>query len=185
MRLTGGDARGRRLKGPRGANLRPTSDRVREAAFDILGARVRGAAFLDAFAGTGAVGIEALSRGAGRVVFLERDRRAVALIRDNLKLGAWPGATEVIAADAGGALRALARRGEKFGIVFLDPPYDHPALEGLLQAALPILEPAGLIMIEHRSATPCAPPEDGGLRLVRSYRHGDTSLTTFAATSGR
>ena len=100
MRFTGGEARGRGIKGPRGGGLRPTSDRVREAIFDILGGRVPGARFLDAFAGTGAVGLEALSRGAARAVFLERDRRALRLIRENLDLAPWAGSFAIIEGDA-------------------------------------------------------------------------------------
>ena len=97
MRLTGGQARGRRLKKPRGHRIRPTADRVREALFDILGARVRGARFLDVYAGTGAVGCEALSRGAAHAALIERDRNALRLIADNLRLGPWSGTGAVIA----------------------------------------------------------------------------------------
>ena len=112
MRLTGGEARGRRLKVPRGSLVRPTADRVREALFDILGARVSGARFLDVYAGTGAVGCEALSRGAGRVVLLERDRRALALIAENLSVGPWSGAFEIVAGDARRSLERLGRRND-------------------------------------------------------------------------
>ncbi len=181
MRFTGGEARGRSIRGPRGPGIRPTSDRVREALFDILGRRIAGASFLDGFAGTGAVGLEALSRGASRAVFLERDRRALGLIRENLRLGPWERAAEILPGDVERSLVALRRRGERFSVVFLDPPYDHPALPALLAAAGPLLEPDGLLVLEHRAAVEVAPGPGSGLAAGRSYRHGDTRLTTFRA----
>ncbi|PYS96353.1 MAG: 16S rRNA (guanine(966)-N(2))-methyltransferase RsmD [Acidobacteria bacterium] len=182
MRFTGGEARGRGIKGPRGGGLRPTSDRVREAIFDILGKRVPGARFLDAFAGTGAVGLEALSRGASRTVFLERDRRALRLIRENLGLAPWTGSFAIIEGDALGALEGLARRDERFDIAFFDPPYDHPSPAELLSAGAALLAPAGILIVEHRSSTSIAAPAGTPLRPLRAYRHGDTTLSTFAPT---
>ncbi len=179
MRLTGGDARGRPIRGPRGPGIRPTSDRVREALFDILGGRVREALFLDAFAGTGAVGIEALSRGARRVVFLEKDRAALRLIHENLGLFAWGGASEVLAGDVVPLLLRLARRRDRFCIVFLDPPYDHPDHTRLVEAASRVLDPDGILILEHRSSAEIKAPPGGGLRLLRTYRHGDSALTSF------
>ena len=177
MRLTGGEARGRRLKAPRGLLIRPTADRVREALFDILGARIRGARFLDVYAGTGAVGCEALSRGAARVVFVERHRRALHLIRANLGLGPWSPAAEIMEGEASGSLSRLARDGARFDIVFLDPPYDDPELPETLRLAARLVEPIGLLVLEHRSAA--APPGAGALLPHRSYRYGDTSLTVW------
>ncbi len=186
MRLTGGQGRGRPIKGPRGLGLRPTADRVREALFDILGARVEEAQFLDAFAGTGAVGIEALSRGARRVVFLERDRRAIRLIAENLALGAWSGSSCVMEGDVGGSISRLAREGTRFSIVFLDPPYEAADYRELLMGAARILEPEGILVLEHRSSTRIESLPAASVRPLRTYRYGDTSLTTLlpAATRG-
>ena len=179
MRLTGGEARGRRLKAPRGLRTRPTSDRVREALFDILGARIEDARFLDAYAGTGAVGCEALSRGAGRVVFLEREPIALGLIAENLKLGAWSDAAEIVEGDARAALRRLEADGTRFEIVYLDPPYDDPDLPDALALSAHLLVPGGMVIVEHRSS--CAVEVPAGLLPVRSYRHGDTALTACRA----
>jgi len=159
---------------------------VREALFDILGARVKGALFLDAFAGTGAVGIEALSRGAQRVVFLERDRRAIRLIGENLSLGAWSGSSHVMKGDVGGSIARLAREGARFSIVFLDPPYDAADHAELLRGAARILEPDGILVLEHRSSTRIESLSAASVRPLRTYEYGDTSLTTLlpAATRG-
>ena len=177
LRLTGGQARGRRLRTPRGLLIRPTADRVREALFGILGSRVDGARFLDVYAGTGAVGCEALSRGAAQAVLLERDRRALKLIGENLRVGHWPGAGEIIEGDARGSLRELACRRARFDVIFLDPPYDHPGLSDVLGLAARILSPDGVLVVEHRSAAKIDIPEASFFRPVRTYRYGDTSLT--------
>jgi 16S rRNA (guanine(966)-N(2))-methyltransferase RsmD len=153
---------------------------VREALFDILGARVRGAAFLDAFAGTGAVGVEALSRGAARVVFLERDRRMLRLIARNLQLGDWRGTFELIPGDVQASMAMLTGRGETFAIVFLDPPYQDPPEAALLGIAGRLLRSGGLVVVEHLAARPIPPPGEAALVPVRTYRYGDTALSTFA-----
>jgi 16S rRNA (guanine966-N2)-methyltransferase len=179
LRLTGGEARGRRLKAPRGLRTRPTSDRVREALFDILGARIEGARFLDVYAGTGAVGCEALSRGAGRAVFLERDSVALGLIDENLKLGAWSGAAEIMEGEASSALRRLETAGALFEIVYLDPPYDDPGLVESFARSVRLLAPGGMVIVEHRASSAVELP--AGLLLFRAYRHGDTALTACRA----
>jgi len=132
VRIVAGEHRGRRLKAPRGARTRPTADRVREAVFSILG-DIDGARVLDLYAGSGALGIEALSRGAASAVFVERDPRALEAIRANLAaIGAEP---TVVRADA---LRFLARAPGHFDVVFIDPPYDSaPRLAVRLSERLP------------------------------------------------
>ena len=141
-----------------------------------------GCAFLDVCAGSGAVGIEALSRGARHVVFLERDPRAVRLIRDNLGVGSWGGTHEVLQGEAGRSLDLLAGRSATFQVAFLDPPYDAGRIEVLIAATGSRLEPGGLLVVEHRSRTEIDPAGGGGrLRRRRTYRHGDTSLTLLVA----
>ncbi len=151
--------------------------------FDILGTRVRGARFLDVYAGTGAVGCEALSREAAHAELIERDRDALNLIADNLRLAAWPGTSTVVPGDARRALRDLTRRRETFDIVFLDPPYDDPGLAEVLVLAARLLSPPGVLILEHRSTREVAIPA-ASLRVSRSYRYGDTSLTICRPASG-
>ena len=184
LRILGGAARGRRLQGESLPGVRPTPARVREAVFDILGARVDGSTFLDLYAGTGAVGLEALSRGAGRVVFVERSRAAAHAIAANLALVAGPDSAEIVQEEARTALRRLAGRGDRFQIAFLDPPWDdRPGEEALLLAA-ELVSAAGIVVCEHRSGEGIAFPAAAMLRPGRSYRYGDASLSLFHRESG-
>ena len=183
LRLTGGEARGRRLKVPRGRLIRPTADRVREALFGILGARVPGGRFLDVYAGTGAVGCEALSRGAARVVFVERDRRALDLIEENLKVGPWVGVGEIVAGNAVRCLRDLDRWRDRFDVIFLDPPYDETTLPEVLLLAARLLLSGGALVVEHRSSRAIDAPAGAGVLAFRSYRYGDTTLTVGRAAT--
>jgi 16S rRNA (guanine966-N2)-methyltransferase len=172
MRVIGGEFRSRRLKSLPGAATRPTPDRLRETLFDILQARVEGAAFLDAYAGTGAVGIEALSRGASHAFFLERSRPAIETLRENLDaLGLERRSTVV----TGPVLLTLPRYPADF--VFLDPPYD---LEREYAAALDLLSqaPPRLTIVQH-SVRLALPGEAGPLRRKRSVRQGDNALTFY------
>jgi len=172
MRVIAGEFRSRRLKSIPGAATRPTPDRLRETLFDILTPRIEGATFLDAYAGTGAVGVEALSRGAAHVFFLERNRAALEAIRENLAaLGLERRSTVV----AGPALLNLSRR--RAGIVFLDPPYD---LEREYAAALDLLgeDPPELTVVQHSIRLPLAETY-GKLHKARSVRQGDNSLSFF------
>ena len=181
MRITGGLFRGRRLYGPRHPGLRPTAERVRKAIFDILGPRVAGAAVLDLFAGAGGLGLEALSRGAARVVFVERDRRALALLRRNLKeLGlAEGGEVRVLAGDVRTVLPRLAAAGDSFGLVLADPPYD----QGLADEALALLARGGLLtveglcIIEHRATEVISTPP--GWMFIDRRVYGDTAVSFF------
>ena len=169
---------------PRGDATRPTAARVRQTLFDILGPRVPGARFLDLFAGSGAVGVEALSRGASRAVFVEQRREAVAAIRRNLEvLGADDATYRVLRREVLQAIDDLARRGERFDLVFLDPPYadDHyePALQRL--DAVSLLAPGALVIAEHFHKR-SLPATIGRLRAVRSVRSGDHLLTLLEPT---
>jgi 16S rRNA (guanine966-N2)-methyltransferase len=184
LRILGGAARGRRLQGESVAGVRPTPARVREALFDILGARVPGSAFLDLYAGTGAVGLEALSRGAARAVFVERGRPAARALAANVELVAPPGSAEILPEEASAALRRLAGRGDRFGVVFLDPPWDDRPGEDLLGLAADRVAPGGILAHEHRTGESVVFPAGTELRPGRTYRYGDASLSLFHRDSG-
>jgi len=184
LRIIGGDRKGLVLASPRGLALRPTSARVREALFDILGAEVAGARFLDLFAGTGAVGIEALSRGAERCLFVEKERAVAAIVRRNLEAGGFGSRGTVLVGSLPAALTRLPR-GEDFDLVFIDPPYEDPLGEELLEilGRTASLSSHGRVILEHRKFR--RPPESAGrLHLRRSARYGDTVLS-FYGMSGR
>jgi 16S rRNA (guanine966-N2)-methyltransferase len=176
MRVIAGRLGGRRLRAPRGrATTRPTSDRVREALFSMLG-ELDGAQALDLFAGTGALGIEALSRGAERVVFVERDAAAVGALKANLEqLGLAAPEAELRVGDALVALRTARKAGETYDLVFVDPPYRQAReLGGQLSALLPaLLAPGGRVVIESDRRSP--PELPMGVARTRSY--GDTTIT--------
>jgi len=188
MRVIAGTFRSRQLKSLKGLALRPTSDRLRETLFNILGERVTGARFLDLFAGSGAVGIEALSRGAREVVFIENHAPATALIRKNLEsLGIQAGA-RVLTADVMRGMHELSAKPttESFEIVFLDPPY---AAAGEYARVLAFLGDAtflgdgSLVIAEHRKT--CTLPEKvGRLERVRLLRQGDAGLTFYRGYVG-
>ena len=174
MRVVAGRFGGRRLQAPPGRGTRPTSDRVREALFSTLGP-LGGARVLDLFAGSGALAIEALSRGAASAVLVERDPRAVAVIRANLEaLGlAAPEAT-VVAGPARTALRSASGRGDTYDLIFLDPPYrSAPELGRELSAALePLLSGGGRVVTESDRRAPL----ELALPLTHERRYGDTLI---------
>lgn len=174
MRIVAGVYRGRQLTSPTWDGLRPTSDRLRETLFNILGPSVRGATVLDGYAGTGAIGIEALSRGAAAVTFVERDPRAVTLIEANL---AALGATGVIM-RAGLADAVTRLGGQVFDLIILDPPYADTAAAGALDAVQALATGNMRVVIEHATRH-AAPPERGGLRLTRTVTAGDSALSFY------
>ncbi len=174
MRIGAGTSKGRRLRVPRG--VRPTQERVRGAIFHMLGDRVHGARVLDLFAGAGSLGLEALSRGADRAVFVERDPRVVRTLRANLSESGLGDRAEVWSADV---LRTLARlgRGEaRFDLVFLDPPYGRGLVGRTLKAlaASGILAPEAVVVVE--SGAREEEPLPMGFELVRDRRYGDTRV---------
>ncbi len=172
MRVIGGEFRSRRLKTIAGLATRPTPDRLRETLFDILAPRIADAVFVDAYAGAGAVGIEALSRGAARCIFLERGKAAVAAIRENLHALGIEARAGVV---AGKALTSLARQAAD--VVFLDPPYE---MEAEYAAALEALGGAtpGLVIVQH--SVRFDPGEaHGALRRVRVVKQGDNALSFY------
>jgi 16S rRNA (guanine(966)-N(2))-methyltransferase RsmD len=174
MRIIAGKYKGRRLKAPTWDGLRPTSDKLRETLFNILAPRIEGARLLDGYAGTGAVGIEALSRGAAHVAFVERDRRAVELIETNL---AACGVSADYTIEARDLVAALRRSGGAYDVVWLDPPYDVADISGVLDAAARVLAPGGLVVLER--ATRREPDVPASLERVRDVKSGDSTLTFF------
>jgi 16S rRNA (guanine966-N2)-methyltransferase len=178
MRIIAGEYKGRRLKAPRWPNLRPTSDKLRETLFNILAPRVRGARVLDVFAGTGAIGLEGLSRGAERAVFVDHDQRAAALIDENATLC---GARNRCAIIRDTAERALQKpiAGDPFDLIILDPPYDFEPLAPIVSAAAAHLASGGWIVLEH--ARRRATPDAAGVRATRTVASGDSALTFFEA----
>lgn len=178
MRIIAGTAKGRRLESPTWTGLRPTSDRLRETLFNILAPRVARARVLDGYAGTGALGIEALSRGAAHVTFVERDPRAVRLIRANLERAGISG-TNACNIVRAGFVEASSDHGDAlFDLVLLDPPYGDRDLAVALDAADRVLADTGLVVLEH--ATRTVPPS-GAVRVVRA---GDSSLSFYQKRSG-
>jgi 16S rRNA (guanine(966)-N(2))-methyltransferase RsmD len=176
MRIIAGTLKGRRLRTPAWDGLRPTSDRLRETLFDILAPRMAGASVLDGYAGTGAVGIEALSRGAARVVFVERDRRAAALVAENLRRCGVSDGCDIIRADI--ERMAPGRGLGPFDVILLDPPYAGTDLAACVARAAPWLAAGGVLALEHaRRRAP--PPSAGGLVLTRTVRSGDSALSFY------
>jgi 16S rRNA (guanine966-N2)-methyltransferase len=182
MRVIAGTARGRRLKAPPGRGTRPTSDRVREALFSSLRDETPQAVVLDLYAGTGAVGIEALSRGAARAVFVENDPRALAAIRDNLASAGVADRADVVRSDA--AAFVARPRGGPFTIVYCDPPYAEPldAVLALLGDLEPHLAPDATVVIERERRDPAlAELEHSVLAVDRQRSYGDTILVYLRA----
>jgi 16S rRNA (guanine966-N2)-methyltransferase len=178
-RIIAGGSRGRRLKTPAGTLTRPTGARVRQALFDILAPRIAGCRFLDAFAGGGGVGLEALSRGAARVVLVETSAPAVAALRGNARaLEGAAGAAVVVRQDARVALPALLARGERFDLVFLDPPYEGRLYEETLPAAARLLAEGGLLIAQHFHKR-ALPETIDALQRKRVVRIGDHCLSFY------
>jgi 16S rRNA (guanine966-N2)-methyltransferase len=180
MRVISGKFRGRRLKGPEGLELRPTGDRLKESLFSILGPGLAGATMLDVFGGTGAIGIEALSRGANEVVFIESAETAARLILKNLKICGIEKGYRIIEQDAFAALRALARKGFKANIVFFDPPYDFKPYADLLEIVFQrsLLSQPSRVVIEHQRKAVL--PESGdGYHRSRIVSQGDHCLSFY------
>ena len=178
MRVIAGTHKGRRLKTPDWDGLRPTSDKLRETLFNILAPRIAGARVLDAYAGTGAVGIEALSRGAAAVTFVEQDRRAQALIEANLAQCRIDTGYNLVRGTVEQAVAMLLVPGfEPFDIVLLDPPYAMPGHTALMKIDA-LVAPDGVVVLEHARHAP-APEQAGRLVRVRHIASGDSMLTFY------
>ena len=185
MRIIAGELKGRRLKAPTWHGLRPTSDKLRETLFNVIASRLTGARVLDLYAGTGAIGIEALSRGAAHVTFVDDDPRALKLIEQNLR---HCGVTDRYAIIR---FRFVPRQAEmppslpdgSFDLAVLDPPYDEPDLTVSIAAAEPLMTPEGLLVLEHASRR-VVPEQVGRLSRSRDLVSGDSALAFYAPRSG-
>jgi len=177
MRVIAGEFKGRRLAAPTWPGLRPTSDRLKESVFAILAPMLGGARVLDGFAGSGALGIEALSRGAADVVFVERDARAAGLIARNLAHCRIAGGYAMIRAEFARALRQLPAD-RRFDLALLDPPYDLADLASVVEAAAARMAPGGVLVLEHATRRE-APVRAGGFAAVRQVKAGDSTVTFY------
>jgi 16S rRNA (guanine966-N2)-methyltransferase len=180
LRVISGEARGRRLKVPVDDSIRPTADRTKETLFQMIDREIQEARVLDLFAGTGNLGIEALSRGARQVLFVDKASGAVAIIKENLSLVDFHRRSEVWQEDVFSALIRLKRIGRQFDLVFSDPPYDRQLTERPLHllAHGNLVEEAGLVVVEHHRKDRL-PERAGTLRRSDERRFGDTVLTFY------
>lgn len=180
MRIIAGLYKGRRLKTLEGSAVRPTSDRMRETLFNILAPRIESARFLDLCAGSGAIGIEALSRGAAEVTFVEAARKAATVISENLRHCGIRQNYRFIARDALTALKHLARDDQQFDIIYFDPPYDSELYAPVLRqiAETRLLGEDGIVIVEHRRQLLLAPNYDS-LRPYRELAQSDSCLTFY------
>ena len=181
MRIIAGAFKGRTLRGPTGPGVRPTSDSLRETLFNIIRDRVEGARFLDGFAGTGAVGLEALSRGASEATFVERDARVMSLLEKNVAACRVENRVTVLKDLFAGVARRRGLVGE-FDIVFVDPPYDIEGINGIIAEAASCITPAGLLIVEHgRKRT--VEPVVGAVERYRLLEAGDSALSFYSVPS--
>ena len=182
MRIISGTSKGRRLTTLKSQAIRPTSDRVKESIFNILGGEVEGKVVLDLFAGTGTLGIEALSRGAKRVLFVEKGRQALKLIQRNLSQFGMKERSEILPKDVSRAIGILNQRGECFDLILMDPPYE----KGLIEKTLlklhshRIYQEDSILVIEHDRREPL-PERVEGWTLIRQRGIGDTVISFLSA----
>lgn len=187
MRVIAGKYRGRNLKSPPSLEVRPTSDRLRETLFNVIAPRIDEVRFLDLCAGSGAVGIEALSRGAANVTFVDRSRKMCALVEANLDLCKVPeDETEVVQAEASDFLsRSVATGGKPWDIVFFDPPYANDYLKVLNAIGLnatKLLTDSPILIVEHHHKKEL-PDDVGRLRRTRVLKQGDSALSFYELTA--
>jgi 16S rRNA (guanine966-N2)-methyltransferase len=185
MRISGGTVKGRRTatrsllkKKPTGERLRPTSSKVREALFDILRDRIIGVSFVDLYAGTGTVGLEALSRGAARAIFVEPGELRVRTMKRCVDDFGFQDRALIIRGKAEEVLERASAAGEKFDIIFVDPPYGSEEIGRVLPHIGEVLERDGLVVVEHFFKKE-VPGTAGKLKVTRSCRYGDTTLTFY------
>lgn len=180
MRITGGQAKGIPIRVPKGTQTRPTSDKVRQGLFNILGGEVSGRKVLDLFAGSGALGIEALSRGAACAVLVEKNPRSACIIANNLQKAGLSDKAEIMKTDFRSALEKLNRRGEVWDLIFIDPPYQSVLLDKVIKI-LPkycVISAKSIIVAEHFKKKEL-PPNILDIPLVQTRVYGQTCLSFF------
>ncbi|GIP52157.1 MULTISPECIES: 16S rRNA (guanine(966)-N(2))-methyltransferase RsmD [Paenibacillus] len=180
MRVISGSARGRTLKAVPGMGTRPTTDKVKEALFSMIGPYFDGGAVLDLFAGTGGLGIEALSRGMDKAVFVDLEYKSIEVVRSNLKAAGLEDKAEVYKNDAERALKALAKREAAFDLVFLDPPYRLKHVDKLMETmdSLKLLKPEATIVVEYDSSFEY-PDSFGPFKEVRKAKYGEAAVSVY------
>jgi 16S rRNA (guanine966-N2)-methyltransferase len=178
MRVISGVAKGRRLKLPKGSNIRPTLDKIKEALFNILGQDISGKEVLELFAGSGALGIEALSRGAERVTFVDSNLGSIRVIKENLKNLNFMNRSIVLNLDVRQAISYLERKKRKFDLILADPPYGKAKIPLKNLAESDILKNHFIIVIEHYKKDSLV-EEEAGLRRIKLARYGDTLLSFY------
>jgi 16S rRNA (guanine966-N2)-methyltransferase len=182
VRIIGGEAKGRPFSAPKGSGLRPTSDRIKEALFATLYS-VKDVSFLDLYAGTGSVGMEALSRGARKCVFIEKDVRLTRALKKNIALFAFGGECEVLTMEVRKGIRLLVERQERFDIVFADPPYGKGLVGDTFELLSDgeIIAPGGIIIFQHGEAESLR-MHGGEFAMIDQKRYGDTVLSFLKRT---
>ena len=183
MRIIAGEAGGRRITAPAGTNTRPTLDRVRENLFNMLQGKVEGCRVLDLFAGSGALSLEALSRGAKEAVLVDCDRRAVAAEKQNIEALGYGGRAAVVCADWRQAVSAIQGRGKRFDLVFLDPPYAMQDLREVFDALVPLLDAEALVVLEHEAGK--KPETGGGFACEKERNWGYCGVSFYRLRSER
>jgi len=180
MRVISGSAKGRALKAPPGMNTRPTADKVKEAMFNMIGPYFDGGMALDLFAGSGGLGIEALSRGMDRAVFVDMDKLSIQTINHNLEATGFADRSEVYRSEATRAIRTLAKRKYRFDLVLLDPPYRFTHVDELMLdiQELGLLQDGATVLVEHRSDHRY-PETVGQLQCRRYGEYGETAVAIY------
>jgi 16S rRNA (guanine966-N2)-methyltransferase len=180
VRVIAGEARGRPLKAVPGMNTRPTTDKVKEAIFSMIGPYFDGGTALDLFAGTGGLGIEALSRGMDKAVFIDSERASIATVRANVEAARMSDKAEIYCNTAERAIKLLEKRQAAFALVFLDPPYrmKHADLLMIEMGDRRMLESGAVIVVEHESAHHY-PEQIAGFTQLRHAQYGETAVTIY------
>ena len=177
MRIIAGEMRSRKLKAPEGMDTRPTADRVKEALFSILQGRLYGARVLDLYAGSGALALEAISRGAISAVMVDSDRKASMIQKQNAVSLRFDDRTRILNCDWVRAVRTLEEEGRKFDIVFLDPPYAMTDLRNVFLSVIPLMEKESIIVLEHEAGKSVSVPQDFEILKDRSW--GFCAVTVY------
>lgn len=180
MRVIAGKAKGRILKSVPGMNTRPTTDKVKESIFNMIVPYLQGGIVLDLFAGTGGLGIEALSRGMDHGIFIDHDRKSIEVIKSNIEAAGFTEAAEIYKNEAERAIKALEKRKIQFDLIFLDPPYKLEILERLIGKLIQsrLVSPNGMIVCEHDSKVQMS-DEIESAQVIKRAEYGSTGITIY------